>query len=389
MTRRELAFDARLRDGAPSAANLLEYAGVATTTLGALARHLESQGLTGEIVGAEHTQVHGVNTLEDAVEGEISFLTNPKYRRLALESKASALIVGRDEDLDFRVPILKCKDPYAALTLATINIHGYRHHPQWGLSERATLASSARIGPGASIAAGVTIEENAVIGKSAVLYPGVYVARNVTIGDDVVLYPNVTIYEECVLGDRVTIHAGSVIGEDGLGYAPLDGKWLKIPQVGRVIIGDDVEIGSNCTIDRATMGTTRIGSGTKFSNLIAVGHGTKIGDDCMFVAHVGIAGSAVIGKHVTIAGQAGIVGHIRIGDDVQIGAQAGVVDSLADGAKVLGSPAVPINDAKRQFVLVQRLPEMKERLRALEEEVQALRRAIGADPEAGESERRG
>ncbi|MCP4589360.1 MAG: UDP-3-O-(3-hydroxymyristoyl)glucosamine N-acyltransferase [bacterium] len=353
-----------------------EVAAVAVTTLGALARHLESQGLTSETAGSEHTPICGVNTLEDAAEGEISFLSNPRYRQLALESKASALIVGTDVDLSFRIPTLRCKDPYAALTMAAIHIHGYRRHPQWGISERATVAPSASIGDGASIAGGATIEEHVVIGRNAVVYPGTYVGRNVTIGDDVVLYPNVTIYEQCVLGHRVTVHAGSIIGEDGLGYAPLEGKWLKIPQVGHVVIGDDVEIGANCAIDRATMGTTRIGTGTKFSNLIAIGHGAKVGEDCMLVALVGIAGSTVVGRHVTIAGQAGVIGHIRVGDDVQIGAQSGVTDSLEAGSKVLGSPAVPIGDAKRQFLLVKRLPQMKERIRVLEGEVRELRRTL-------------
>ncbi|MFH0983417.1 MAG: UDP-3-O-(3-hydroxymyristoyl)glucosamine N-acyltransferase [Planctomycetota bacterium] len=358
-----------------------------TTTLAALARHLESQGVASEIIGNEQAPIHGVNTLEDAVEGEISFLTNPKYRRLALESKASALIVGQDENLAFKVPVLRCKEPYTAITIATIHIHGYRRHPHWGISPRATIAPSARIGPGASIAHDVTIEEGVLIGKNAVIYPGTYVAHDVTIGDDVLLFPNVTIYEACVLGHRVTLHAGTVIGEDGLGYAPVEGTWLKIPQVGRVVIGDDVEIGANCTIDRATLGTTRIGSGTKFSNLIAIGHGTQIGDCCMLVAQVGIAGSTVVGKHVTIAGQAGIVGHIEIGDGVQIGAQAGVAESLAAGSKVLGSPAVPAQEAKRQVLLVQRLPEMKQRLKALEEEVQELRRLIRDQGAVSRSER--
>ncbi|MCK4657883.1 MAG: UDP-3-O-(3-hydroxymyristoyl)glucosamine N-acyltransferase [Phycisphaerae bacterium] len=349
---------------------------MATTTLASLAQHLESQGLKSKIVGDGQTVVHAVNTLEDAGEGEISFLTNPKYRQAAQRSKASAIIVAHNENLTFDVPVLRCDDPYAALTIATVHIHGYRRHPQWGISERATIAEDANIGPGASIAAGATIEEGVTIGKNSVIYPGTYIARNVAIGDDVVLYPGVTIYEQCRLGDRVTIHAGTVIGEDGLGYAPVEGKWIKIPQVGWVVIEDDVEIGSNCTIDRATMGMTRIGSGTKFSNLVAIGHGAKVGEDCMFVALVGVAGSAVIGKCVTIAGQAGIVGHITVGDKVQIGAQAGVAYSLEAGAKVLGSPAVPITDAKRQFVHIKRLPEMKERIKALEQEVQALRRLI-------------
>ena len=360
-----------------------------STTLAALARHLQEQGLASEIVGDGQTRVRSVNTLEDAVEGDISFLTNPRYRPRAVDSQASAIIVGQDENLAFDVPILKCADPYAAVTLATIHIHGYRRHPQWGISDRATIAEGARLGPGASIASGVTIEDGVSIGKNAVIYPGTYVARNVTIGDDVVLYANVTIYDDCVLGDRVTIHAGTVIGEDGLGYAPLGNKWLKIPQIGHVIIEDNVEIGSNCTIDRATMGTTRIGSGTKLSNLIAVGHGTKIGEDCMLVALVGIAGSAIIGKHVTVAGQAGVVGHITVGDGVQIGAQAGVTDSIEPGTSVLGSPAVPINEAKRQLLLVQRLPEMKQRLRKLEQEVRDLRRAVEEGGQPPRNQHRG
>src|SRR5262249_46304409 len=157
------------------------------------------------------------------------------------------------------------------------------------------------------------------------------------VGDNVTLYSNVVLYDDTILGNRVTIHAGTVIGEDGLGYAPYNGRWLKIPQIGCVEIGDDVEIGSNCSIDRATLGRTRIGAGVKFRNLIAVGHGTQSGDDCLFVAQVGLAGSVNVGKHVTMAGQAGVVGHIRVGDNATVGAKAGVTNNVADGETVLGA----------------------------------------------------
>jgi UDP-3-O-[3-hydroxymyristoyl] glucosamine N-acyltransferase len=176
----------------------------------------------------------------------------------------------------------------------------------------------------------------------------------------------------------VAIHAGSVIGEDGLGYAPVDGQWVKIPQVGHVEVADDVEIGANCTIDRATLGKTIVGKGTKFSNLIAVGHGTKIGEACMLVAQVGLAGSVVVGDRVTMAGQAGVVGHITIGDNATLAAKAGVTNDVAPGVTVLGQPAVPIAECKRQVASLHRLPEMRRKLRELEAEVEELRQRLDA-----------
>jgi len=192
----------------------------------------------------------------------------------------------------------------------------------------------------------------------------------------VTLFPNVVVYEQCVLGDRVTVHAGSVIGEDGLGYAPVGEKWIKIPQIGNAVIGDDGEIGANCTIDRATLGSTVISRGTKFSNLIAVGHGTRIGEDCLFVAQVGIAGSVQVGRHVVMAGQAGVVGHITIGDNATVGAKAGVTNTIEPGVTVLGQPAVPINECKRQVAVAQRLPELKNEVKRLRRDLDRLRKQI-------------
>ena len=181
---------------------------------------------------------------------------------------------------------------------------------------------------------------------------------------------------QCSLGDGVTIHAGSVIGEDGLGYAPRGDEWVKIPQVGRAIIGDDVEIGANCTIDRATLGQTEIGSGTKFGNLVVIGHGTKVGPHCLFVGQVGIAGSVTVGRHVTLAGQVGVAGHISIGDGARIAAQSGIAGNVEPGADLLGSPAIAIETAKRAIFVNQKLPEWVRRIKDLEREMKELREKV-------------
>ena len=192
------------------------------------------------------------------------------------------------------------------------------------------------------------------------------------------LHANVVIYDGCEIGNKVEIHAGTVIGEDGLGYAPNGEKWAKFPHVGKVVIEDEVEIGANCTIDRAMLGRTVIGSCSKFSNLIAIGHGTRIGSNAMFVAHVGLAGSVVVGKNVKMGGQAGVIGHVTIGDNVNIGAKAGVVHDISPDEFVLGQPAIRATDAKRVISITQKLPDLKQRIRTLEAEVAEMRTLLGA-----------
>jgi UDP-3-O-[3-hydroxymyristoyl] glucosamine N-acyltransferase len=349
---------------------------VGRLTVGELSEHLATSGLPNTVQGDRGVAIRAVNTLEDARPGELSFLANPKYTDRLAETKASAVLVDRKVAVPDGVSAIRSDDPYAGLCRAIVAIHGYRKHPQWGVSDRANLAETAIVGANANIGPEVTIAGDARIGKNANIYPGCYVGDRCVIGDDVTLFPNVVIYDDCVLGDRVTIHAGTVIGEDGLGYAPVGDKWVKIPQAGRVVVEDDVEIGANCTIDRATLGCTLVGSGSKFSNLIAIGHGTKIGSDCLLVALVGVAGSTIIGKHVTLAGQAGIVGHHTIGDYARVGAQAGVRSDVEPGVTVLGSPAVPIAEAKRQMLMIERLPEMRKQIRALRAEVEELRKRV-------------
>lgn len=343
-------------------------------TLGELATLLTQRGMAARVEGDASIRITAVNTLEDAGPGEISFLANPKYEKAVADTKASAVIVNDNFQTDRSIPLLRTKDPYGATAVLVVEIHGYRKHPQWGIHPQARISEKAKIGAGANIAPDVYIDDDVEIGARVTIYPGCYLSRGSRLGDDVVLHPNVVLYDGTILGHRVVIHAGSIIGEDGLGYAPVGGKWVKIPQVGRVVIADDVEIGANCTIDRATLGQTVVGAGSKFSNLIAIGHGTKIGEHCMFVAQVGLAGSVTVGHHVTMAGQAGVVGHITIGNEATVGAKAGVTNNVPSGITVLGQPAVPIQDCKRQMAVLQRLPEMKREIKKLQDELKELRK---------------
>lgn len=354
-------------------------------TLEELAGFLASVGMPCEVDGERGATVSSVATLEEAREGQLSFLSNPKYERELTTTHASAVLVRPDVQVERRMNLLRTADPYAALTAAMVKLHGYRRHPAWGRSSQAYISPSAVIGENANIAPGAYVDDEVRIGRNATIYPGVYIARRCRIGNDVTLFPNVVIYDECVVGDRVTVHACSVIGEDGLGYAPVNEKWVKIPQIGNAVLGDDVEIGAGCTIDRATLGSTLIGSGTKFSNLIAIGHGTKIGEDCMFVAQVGVAGSVHVGRHVTMAGQAGVVGHIVVGDNATIGAKAGVTNNVEPEATMLGQPAIPIQECKRQVAIIQKLPELKLEIRRLRREMDRLKKELEAlQPRAGD-----
>ncbi len=345
-------------------------------TLTELAAFLGQNGLPCHIVGDPGHRVASVATLEDARCDEVSFLSNPKYEKMLAATQAGAVVVKTGVQPPRPMNLLEVADPYAAIMILIIRIHGYRRHQPIGLSDRAHIAATARIGRNANIWPFATIGEEVVIGDDATIYPGCFVADGCKLGDGVVLMPNVVLYEKVVLGNRVIIHAGTVVGEDGLGFAPVDGKWEKIPQVGWVEIGDDVELGANCSIDRATLGKTVIASGTKFSNLIAIGHGCKIGENCMLVAQVGIAGSVTVGNHVTLAGQAGVVGHISIGDNATIGAKAGITNDVPAGQTYLGAPSAEIGQKKREYALVHKLPDMRLRLRQLESTVQQLQQEI-------------
>jgi len=328
-------------------------------TLEELARHIE-----GRLEGDPKRLVHGCAPLETADEGEISFLANEKYKRFMGETQAAAVIVAEDYDGPGE-SLICCKDPYFAFRQAMVAFYGFRRHPFEGIDSRASIADTAEVAEDVTIGPFVTVADNAKIGRGTTLYPGVHVGPDVVIGCDCILYPNVAVYDGCKLGDRVTVHANSSIGQDGFGYATHAGRHEKIPQVGWVELHDDVEIGACCSIDRATLGATVVGAGTKFSNNIAIGHGTKLGKHCLMVAQSGIAGSTNVGDYAVFAAQCGVVGHINIGDGVRIGAQSGVVSDVPAGQEVLGSPHMPISLTRRIYATFTKLPEMRTAIKKL------------------------
>ena len=315
--------------------------------------------ICAEIVGGDaNAFISAVNTLEEAGPGEVSFLSNARYVRLLETTRASAVIVARAVRSQ-RVALLRTPDPYYAFARAVVKLHGYRRHPHAGVHPAAH------------------VDPTATVGEGTVIYPGVYVGPRARIGRDCILYPNVVVYDDCVLGDRVTIHANCSIGHDGFGFAThrepgQEAVHYKIPQVGNVVIEDDVELGAGCAIDRATLGSTVIGRGTKFSNLVSIGHGARIGRHGLVVGLVGVAGSTKIGHHATLAGQVGIAGHIEVGDGVTVGAQSGVINDVPDGSTIVGSPAMPAAQARRVYTVFQQLPELLDRIRKLEQRVEDL-----------------
>ncbi len=335
-------------------------------TIAELVEYLKEHGLRVHLVGDPQVIINAVNTLEGAKQGEITFLANRKYIKMINQTQASAIILPETVSAPERLVQIKVDDSYYAICLVIILLHGWRKHPFSGISESVQIDPKAKIGKNATIADNVTICEEVTIGDNAVIYPGCFIGPRCKIGDNLLLYPNVTVYDDTIIGNNVTIHAGTVIGEDGFGYATHKGIHHKIPQIGNVIIEDDVEIGANCTIDRASIGSTVIGKGTKFSNLIAIGHGTQIGPHCLLVAQVGIAGSTKMGHHVTMAGQVGVVGHITIGDNVTIGAKSGVINNVDSDQTILGAPAMPIQETKRQILMISKLSDMRDQLKALQ-----------------------
>jgi UDP-3-O-[3-hydroxymyristoyl] glucosamine N-acyltransferase len=269
------------------------------------------------------------------------------------------------------------------MTAAMIAIHGHRQHPNWGLHSQSAIASTAKLGANPNIGPHTTISDHVSIGDNVTIYPGCYIGDHVQIGDDVVLYPNVVVYDRTQIGNRVTIHANTVAGGDGLGYAPVNGDWFKIPQAGRTVIEDDVEIGVCCALERATLGETRIGRGTKLSDLVVIGHGTQVGESCMLVAQVGIAGSVTIGNRVTLGGQAGISGHLNIGDDALVGPKSAVWTDVESQANYLGTPpATRDYEFRRQVACIRQLPKLGKRVKALERELAALREQLQGDDES-------
>jgi UDP-3-O-[3-hydroxymyristoyl] glucosamine N-acyltransferase len=327
-----------------------------------------AQYVGGEVKGNAGIKITAVATLENAAATDISFLSNPKYTKALQTTKAGAVIVIRD--IEAPVPLLIAEDPYYAFSQIVVLLHGHRQHKNAGVSQKTSIAETAKIGKNCSIYDFVTIGDNAVIGDETVIYPGVFIGPQTIIGRNCILYPNAVVYDGCRLGDNVIINANATIGKDGFGYATHNGKHYKIPQIGAVVIGDDVEIGSNCCIQRGTIEDTVIGTGCKIGDLTNIGHGARIGAHCLLVGQVGVAGSATIGNYCVIGGQVGIVGHIKIGNCVSIGAQAGVINDIPDGKNVIGAPAIDAIKGKRAYSMIESLPEIGKTIRRLEKRLE-------------------
>ena len=311
----------------------------------------------GRVIGDPKIIIKSAATLGRSQEGDISFLVNRKYEKQLQSTKASAVIVGK-ETTAAPVSLLISDDPYYAFMQIMVLLHGHRKHKKVGISPRAVISDNARVGTDCHIHDFVVIDDQSKVGDGCIIYPCAYIGQNVEIGNDTIIYSNVAILDGCKVGNHVIINANSTIGADGFSYATHKGIHHKVPQIGAVIIEDDVEIGSCCAIERGTLADTIIGQNSKLGNLVTIGHGSRIGPHCLLVAQVSIAGSTTIGHHCVVGSQVGIVGHITIGNNVTIGAQAGVIENIPDGQTVLGSPAIDADVGKRAYGMIQNLPEM-------------------------------
>jgi UDP-3-O-[3-hydroxymyristoyl] glucosamine N-acyltransferase len=327
--------------------------------------------VSGEIIGDRSVTITGVAGIKEAEEGDITFLAHPRYVSYMATTKASAVIANRDGDS--RKPILKAENPYLAfLKVVTLFARSPLDAYPRTVHETAIIPESARIGEDVAIGAYAVIGENVRIADRTTILPLVCICDDVTIGEECLIYPHVTIREQTEIGDRVIIHSGAVVGGDGFGYVQ-DGKvHHKIPQIGIVRLEDDVEVGSNTTIDRATTGITIICKGSKIDNLVQIAHNVIVGEHSILAAQVGISGSTELGRGVVLAGQAGLIGHIKVGDGAMVGAQGGVTKSIPSKMRVSGYPAREHSFSKRIYAASARLPELLRDFRDLQRRVEAL-----------------
>ena len=311
----------------------------------------------GRYDGDRAREVTAVAALADANGKQLTFLSNRKYVPQLEETRAGAILVPKElEGSDERW--IRVDDPYFALAQIMTRWFSVRPMPK-GVSDKASVAGSAKLGKNVAVGPFATIGENVVVGNNVTIFQGVSIEAESSVGDDCIIYPNVVIYDGTRVGRRCIIHAGVVIGSDGYGFALNKGKHHKIPQIGIVRIEDDVEIGAGTTIDRAALGETVIGEGTKIDNLVQIGHNVKIGKHCLLVSQVGIAGSTELGDYVAVAGQSGFSGHLKIGHRVQVAAKSAVLEDVPDDAKVMGSPAMPFKEFARRQATLKRLAKKK------------------------------
>lgn len=331
--------------------------------------------LKAPIEGDAQRSVRAIASLAEADADSLSWIGNAKYADALAATRAGIVLAPPGMDAPGGVTMIRVRDPDLALCTVVEHMGPMPRKLAQGVHAGATIDSSAIIDPSASIGPHVVVGPGAKIGKSTQLHAGVWVGAEAVVGDDCVLWPNVVVRERCRLGNRVVIHPNATIGADGFGYLFRNGQHVKIPQVGTVVIEDQVEIGANTAIDRARSGETRIGRGTKIDNLVQIAHNCRIGEHCVVVAQTGISGSTTLGKYVVLAGQAGVADHVTIGEGAQIGAQAGVTSDVAAGESLWGTPAWPLRDVARQLAATKKLPKLLEQFRELMKRIERLESA--------------
>ncbi len=338
--------------------------------------------ITGKVEGDADIAVGSFGKIEEAQEGQLAFLANPKYEEFLYSTKASIIIINESQELKQPIDatLIKVPDAYSAFATLLDRYQQLQRQQLVGIQQPAYIAATAKIGDHVFIGAFAYIGENVIVADGAKIYPNAYLGDNVSIGENTIIHPGVRIYHNCIVGKNVSIHAGAVIGSDGFGFAPqADGSLKKVPQIGNVIIEDGVEIGANATIDRATIGSTLIKSGAKLDNLLQIAHNVEVGNNTVIAAQSGISGSTKIGNNVMIGGQVGIVGHIKIADGSRINAQSGVSKSIKNpNSAVTGSPAFDYTAALRSQAASRNLPGLEKRVQELEKKLKEMMDKYGA-----------
>ncbi len=330
-----------------------------------------AQLLGGKVVGDAGLLITGISGIKEAAEGDLTFLANPKYIALAAATKASAIIVGQDVVIEGK-SVIQTDNPSMSFARIVSQIKENLTPKISGIHATAVIAADAILGHGIGIGPHAVIESGVVIGKNTIICAGVFIGQKSVIGEHSLIYPNVTIREDVCIGSRVIIHSSTVVGSDGFGYIQVGDRHEKVPQMGTVVVEDDVEIGACVTIDRARFDKTVIGRGTKIDNLVQIAHNVHLGENCLVIALAGIAGSATVGNNAIIAGQVGVAGHVTVGARAVIAAQSGITKDVDPGAKMFGTPAAEYSKATRVMAHVKRLPRYAEEIAELKQKIQML-----------------
>ena len=333
--------------------------------------------IQGTIVGDENATVHTFAKIEEGIPGAISFLSNPKYTPYIYDTQSSIVLVNNDfvPEKEVKATLIKVNNAYESLA-KLLNLYEMSKPKKTGIDPLAYIAPTAKIGENVYIAPFACVGDNAEIGDNTSLHPHATVGSGAKIGHDCILYPNVTVYHDCRVGNHCILHAGSVVGADGFGFAPSPEGYEKIPQIGIVVLEDNVEIGANTCIDRATMGATIIRKGVKLDNLIQIAHNVEVGSHTVMASQVGIAGSTKVGEWCMFGGQVGVAGHIKVGNKVNMGAQSGVHSSIKDGEALIGTPPMPLKSYFKSSAVFRKLPEMYLELNSLKKEIEELKKQL-------------